>query len=417
MFQTRRLATAAAAVVSIGLPGVSLAATLHVPGDYPTIQACIESAGSGVDECVVAPGTYLEKINFLGKAITVRSSGGRDVTTIDASGIGGSVVRCTSGEGPDTVLDDFTITGGTGTNLYGRTYGGGLFNYYSSPTVTNCTFSGNTAYGGGGMLNDSSSPTVTNCTFSGNTATLGAGSGMYNEDSSPTVTNCTFSGNTAYGGGGGMVNERSSPIVTNCTFSGNTASYGGGMLNIGSIPTVANCILRGDRPDAIVNDGRSTGTVLFSDVQGGLPVGAVDGGGNINLDPMFVHPPDPGPDGTWDGVDDDYGDLRLRSGSPCIDAGDPGFVPQPGEPDLEGHARVLCGQVDMGAYEFGIGDHNCDQSVDLTDFANWSACMTGPSTADTAVPDAPGCEAFDFNSDGAVDLLDFAAFQVVLTAP
>jgi hypothetical protein len=145
-------------------------------------------------------------------------------------------------------------------------------------------------------------------------------------------------------------------------------------------------------------------------VQGGLPVGAVDGGGNIDLDPMFVRPPDPGPDGTWDGVDDDYGDLRLQAGSPCIDAGDPGFVAQPGETDLEGHARVLCGQVDMGAYEFGIGDYDCDQTVDLTDFANWSACMTGPQSG----PFDPGCEAFDFNADGVVDLLDFATFQRII---
>ena len=39
--------------------------------------------------------------------------------------------------------------------------------------------------------------------------------------------------------------------------------------------------------------------------------------------------------------------------------------------------------------------------------------MTGPSTADTAVPHPPGCEAFDFNADGDVDLLDFDAFQLI----
>jgi len=45
----------------------------------------------------------------------------------------------------------------------------------------------------------------------------------------------------------------------------------------------------------------------------------------------------------------------------------------------------LCGRVDMGPYEFGIGDYNCDQTIDLADFAAWEGCMTGPSTADTAV--------------------------------
>jgi len=46
-----------------------------------------------------------------------------------------------------------------------------------------------------------------------------------------------------------------------------------------------------------------------------------DFGGNIDADPRFVRDPDPGADGQWDGVDDDYGDLHLQSGSPAIDTG------------------------------------------------------------------------------------------------
>jgi len=370
MLQTRFWAAVAAALVSIGWAGLAAAASLNVPGDFATIKVCINATVSGVDECVVAPGTYHEKINLLGKAITVRSSSGRDVTTIDATGIGGSVVTCFSGEGPDTVLDGFTIAGGTGT------YGGGMYNTQSS------------------------SPTVTQCTFSGNTGSFGGG--MYNYDNCiPTVTNCTFSGNTAYSGGG-MCNRNSSG------------------------PTLTNCVLRGDIPDEIVNTNLSAPTMSFNDVHGGLPVGAIDGGGNIDLDPMFVRPPGPGPDGTWGGVDDDYGDLRLQAGSPCINAGDPGSVGQPGETDLEGHARVLCGPVDMGAYEFGIGDYDCDQVVDLADFSSWQACMTAPlhtdafhSTIDPPLAEQStiGCEVFAFDADGDVDLLDFAAFQSVLTAP
>ena len=57
-----------------------------------------------------------------------------------------------------------------------------------------------------------------------------------------------------------------------------------------------------------------------------------------------------------EGANDDYGDLRLQPGSLCINAGDPAFEPEPGETDLAGYPRVFCGRVDMGAYEFGIGD-------------------------------------------------------------
>ena len=67
--------------------------------------------------------------------------------------------------------------------------------------------------------------------------------------------------------------------------------------------------------------------------------------------------------------------------------------------------------MDIGAYEFGIGDYNCDQSIDLSDFASWSSCMTGPGAG--TYPS--GCEAFDFNADQSIDLLDFAAFAAALS--
>jgi hypothetical protein len=49
------------------------------------------------------------------------------------------------------------------------------------------------------------------------------------------------------------------------------------------------------------------------------------GAGNIHSDPLFIRRPNGGGDG-WD-LDDDFGDLRLRSGSPCIDAGDTSALP------------------------------------------------------------------------------------------
>ena len=177
------------------------AATIHVdagncpgPGDgskadpYCSIQTAIDNAVD-TDEIIVAPGTYLEAINFLGKAVWLHTSGGPDVTTINAQQTG-TVVTCSSGEGPGTVLDGFTITGGN------AGFGGGMYNDGSSPIVTDCTFNGNSATFGGGMNNFTSNPTVTDCTFDGNAAG-NSGGGMINLNSSPTVTNCTFSGNSA----------------------------------------------------------------------------------------------------------------------------------------------------------------------------------------------------------------------------
>ena len=96
--------------------------------------------------------------------------------------------------------------------------GGGMLNYDSFPTVTNCIFTGNSAdFGGGGMYNYISSPTVTNCIFTGNTANFGGG--MYNYDSSsPTVTNCILWGDTATTSGKEIYNEdaASTPSFSHC---------------------------------------------------------------------------------------------------------------------------------------------------------------------------------------------------------
>ncbi|MHC4519963.1 MAG: PKD domain-containing protein, partial [Planctomycetota bacterium] len=198
----------------------------HCPGPgsgteadpYCSIQVAIYSAAAGA-EIVVEPGTYLEAINLIGKAITLRSSDGPEVTIIDAQAFG-SVVTCVSGEGPDTVLDGFTITNGD------ASLGGGLYNELGSPTVINCTIADNTAFKGGGLYSIDGSVTVTRCNFIGNVANFGGGA-MLDGAGISSVTACTFRDNLAYFGGG-MFNEDSYVAVTNSTFSGNTADYNGG---------------------------------------------------------------------------------------------------------------------------------------------------------------------------------------------
>ena len=272
---------------------------------FALIQDGIDAvAGSTVN---VAAGTYYENITLI-DGVQVLGEGA-DVTTIDGGG-SGSVVTASS-VGATTVLDGFTITNGSATN------GGGMSNTSSSPVVSNCIFSANSANHGGGMYNF--------------------------VDSSPVVTNCTFSGNSA-DSGGGVNNEGSSATVTNCTFSGNSASQGGGMYNWNnSSPVMTNCIFWGNGEE-IYNDETSTPVVSYCDVEG-----EYTGDGNIDADPLFV--------------DAGTGDYHLQAGSPCIDVGN-NSAPSIPATDFEGNPRVLDGNgdlvavVDMGVDEHGASSNN-----------------------------------------------------------
>src|SRR5512141_1238627 len=85
-----------------------------------------------------------------------------------------------------TILDGFTVTDGNADSdaLTMDLLGGGMYNL-GSPTLRNVTFSNNSAYEGGGMYNSFSGPTLSDVIFSKNSSSY-AGGGMYNSSSSPT---------------------------------------------------------------------------------------------------------------------------------------------------------------------------------------------------------------------------------------
>lgn len=258
-------------------------------------------------------------------------------------------------------------------------FSGAVSNYGGRPVFDSCTFLENSAsYYGGAVASWESNATLTRCTFRNNLAFDGGGA-IYNDNSDSFVTNCTFTGNSAYDGGA-ISNYKGMPAVLNCKFVGNCADrFGGAMDNVMTNSRVINCTLianqagmsgggvSNDRSNSVVVNSilwanaspngaqiSASADVTYTDIQGGWT-----GAGNIDSHPSFIRMPSPGPDGVWGTVDDDYGDLRLQAGSPCIDAGDNSAVPSEMTTDLDGNPRIWDSngdgqlRVDMGVYEYG----------------------------------------------------------------
>lgn len=393
--------------------GAVRAETRNVPGgDYPTIQSAIEASADG-DVVVVAPGIYFERINFRGKNITVTSTDPDDprvvgYTVLNGEGQG-TVVTFPGGETPQAVLAGFTITGGYGT-----------LNTEESGGSTRL-------YMGGGVYCDRSSPTIAKNVIVRNAGPLdinfntgqvdisyGGGIGVYY--GSPTITHNTIRNNGAYAGGGviclygtlvfhnNMVYENSAHIggglvtfdgdVYNNTFVRNDCDFAtklgvdglgipmGGNVYLALVPELGtmrvfnNIIAEAPSGGGLFWEGDvSAGLIAFNDVWDNIPggYGYVDletysplyGGeadqtglrGNVSEDPLFLASMSK--------------NFHLTLDSPCINAGDPDFVPTAGQTDIDGEDRIYAARIDMGADEY-VG------YVKPVAFAGWDVHVLEP---------------------------------------
>lgn len=322
--------------------------------------------------------------------------------------------------------------------------GGALFHANHPLSMAECQFIRNQAgleddagtYYGGAIYSTNAEPqypsdyhlfSMTNCTMLGNTVdpnNSSLGGAISLDNISADLTNCLFIGNEAVKAGGlrfCLTKTETDPNIhakiTNCTFVANNATGTGeadavfdDKVNV----TLANSIFwRGSTSsDPLIelwgeSDPNCTATISYCDIEGGQSSITAEadwqvtwGSGNLNADPNFVQDPNAGPDADWGTTDDDYGDLRLHAGSPCIDAGNNIAVPTYDALDLDGDgetaertpldlARIrrfvndpntadtgvpdspnYPQVVDIGAYEYGLsGDLNGDCDVDADDLA------------------------------------------------
>ncbi|MEL6795361.1 MAG: right-handed parallel beta-helix repeat-containing protein [Planctomycetota bacterium] len=223
---------------------------------------------------------------------------------------------------------------------------------------------------------------------------------------------CIFVGNGGLIGGinGDAARYESSVLVENA--GGET------LLGTGTTTLLNTTLLVNNHDTPVVGDV-SGGTANFpSEVSGTFSIvpTTVAGTNTTSLDPLFVRPPTDGGDGWGDdpltpdideSLNDDFGDLRLRAGSPAIDAGTNDFF-MPGDTDLAGNPRLADdpgipgNNVDIGAYEFQgttcLADVNQDGQLTPNDFNAWILAFNASSPL------------ADQNRDGEVRQNDFNAW-------
>ena len=276
-----------------------------VPQNYPTIQKAIDASEEGCT-ILVSSGTYLENINFHGKALRVKGVG--------TSGF----CNCSSDmENKVTILGLYktsVVTFNTGENRNSIIEGVIIKNGYAPV--------------GGGILIDNASPTVRDCyiyenhAYSESTSVHGGGIAVTGSNASPLIFNNLIFKNTAQGpmadsnGGGVYVADGASPTIQNCTIADNTSKDAGDGIYVSgdsSLSIVDSIIWRNIGSDIYCETGCSM-AVSYSDVGESIP-----GIGNISTDPIFVH----GILGT--SSLGNYYLSHVRAGqdkdSPCIDAG------------------------------------------------------------------------------------------------
>jgi len=353
-----------AVVVFLFLAGTVRADTITVgpggPGggyDYATIQEGVDAAVSGADTVVVADGTYTgdgnRDINFLGKAITVRSENGARNCIIDCNGSQAEPHRgfyFHNFEGLDSVVDGFTITNG-----YGQLEDEGL---------------GIEGAGGGGIRCYQSCPKIINCIFRTNSGgTEGIGGGIfYNRpdlvDNDPEIINCVFQENSGWGGGIHICSTNDGVRITNCTFYDNEEyAISVGYCSVVNV-TLRNSIFWKNAGDVETYSIGKCGWPSVNDYYNLLGVIA---------DPCFADPE--GGDfhlkseaGRWDPNSESW--VVDANTSIAIDAGDPGS-------DWSLEPCPNGGRINMGAYG-GTAEASKSTLVECfpcehPDYAEWLA--------------------------------------------
>jgi hypothetical protein len=364
----------------------SVAGTLHVPSEYPTIQSAVDSAADG-DSILVATGNYSEQfIQIRGKRLYIVGAG-RDATFISSAPAVGFLIDqqseisivgfdFTSGGGPGGASSfqvgdaSLTLTSCRIHDSNGGGAGGGAIEASLDASIicSDVLFLRNSGIAGAIFISGGNAAHFTRCLFEDNftNRSFNSAGAVHVMAQDARFVDCDFIGNTSIAGNGGLVGGvyfagelGGTCLIERCLFLRNEGtSCGGILIEYGGSATLRNCTIAGNTAQVIsavgVGISGPPGMTLLEDslitangpspaldcVSGMLTVTCCDvwgnaddticpgGTNNIAADPQFC-----GTD-RWD----------LQADSPCSPANNP-----------------TCGLV--GARDVGCGANAVEQST------------------------------------------------------
>jgi hypothetical protein len=319
----------------------TVARTLRVPEQFGSVQQAIDSARAG-DTVLVAPGRYYENLHLRGRNIVLTSHWAlsRDPAVVARTILDGSrpqradtasVIIIDGGEDSTTVVQGFTITGGTGTVwrdprhkiLYRE--GGGILCEFAAPIIQHNIIENNEAVqvaasgtteeiasaGGGGIRCGFGEPTIRQNVIRANRGRYGGGVVLFH--AAAALHNNLVAGNSGgddFGGAGvwvmGALSRTAAHLIEHNTIVGNVGVPGdsatatdlkgkaSGMLILASPAAVRRNIVWNNRQPSGSQVGvssRSLPTLEYNVVEGGLLFAdgrAVPSTGTVAQDPRFI---------------------------------------------------------------------------------------------------------------------------------
>ena len=168
-----------------------------------------------------------------------------DAVTIDNLTFTRGTAPSTGSSGGGAIAVDATvgITSSIFTQNKGDYLGGAVYSYYNPLTVTDSTFTENTA-SYGGAINSWETVNVTNSTFNDNQA-IGGGAVR---GESVVISSSSFVGNEA-SDNGGAIRAIVSATVANSTFTSNASNTGGAIFSQGEVAITASTFTNNEADD------------------------------------------------------------------------------------------------------------------------------------------------------------------------